>query len=398
MRQDITHFFWRSAKELFTASYGQGAHTAEFSSNRVSDDERLEAAVDWLTRSIDACGGCASSKGYRFLQGWMAPYPETSGYIIPTLFALARLGHGDGLDRRALAIGEWLLTVQREDGGFTGRELGVLDKPVVFDTGMILMGLNSLIEETGDKRFTAAADRAAAFLVASMGPDGAFVRNLSNDMLHTYNVRAAWALVGVGWLTDRPDIARCGIANAEWAVSQQQANGFFRNNAFKPGGQANTHGIAYVLRGLIQIYELTGVAALLESVLRTTDRLQRLLDENGWIAADIGPDWQYLSRHICLTGYVQLAIIFLKLKDMTGRASYQRTADRLIDAVAMTQKIAPSAAPHRGAIPGSRPIYGRYAPLQYPNWATKFFIDALLARQCAKAGKPVRDVLGPYAG
>ncbi|MGF1595582.1 MAG: hypothetical protein ACFCVK_01410 [Acidimicrobiales bacterium] len=32
----------------------------------------------------------------------------------------------------------------------------------------------------------------------------------------------------------------------------------------------------------------------------------------------------------------------------------------------------------RGAIKGSHPIWGRYAPLGYPNWATKFFLDALL--------------------
>ena len=39
--------------------------------------------------------------------------------------------------------------------------------------------------------------------------------------------------------------------------------------------------------------------------------------------------------------------------------------------------------PHYGGIKGSFPVYGRYAPLQYPNWATKFFIDALLAKQGA---------------
>ena len=33
----------------------------------------------------------------------------------------------------------------------------------------------------------------------------------------------------------------------------------------------------------------------------------------------------------------------------------------------------------RGAIAGSYPIWGRYAPLTFPNWATKFFIDALIA-------------------
>ena len=32
----------------------------------------------------------------------------------------------------------------------------------------------------------------------------------------------------------------------------------------------------------------------------------------------------------------------------------------------------------RGAIKGSQPIWGRYAPFSYPNWATKFFIDAVL--------------------
>ena len=32
----------------------------------------------------------------------------------------------------------------------------------------------------------------------------------------------------------------------------------------------------------------------------------------------------------------------------------------------------------RGAVKGSQPIWGRYAPLSYPNWATKFFIDAML--------------------
>jgi hypothetical protein len=29
-------------------------------------------------------------------------------------------------------------------------------------------------------------------------------------------------------------------------------------------------------------------------------------------------------------------------------------------------------------VAGSFPIWGRYAPLSYPNWAAKFFVDALL--------------------
>jgi hypothetical protein len=32
----------------------------------------------------------------------------------------------------------------------------------------------------------------------------------------------------------------------------------------------------------------------------------------------------------------------------------------------------------RGAIKGSQPIWGRYAPLSFPNWPAKFFVDAML--------------------
>jgi hypothetical protein len=32
----------------------------------------------------------------------------------------------------------------------------------------------------------------------------------------------------------------------------------------------------------------------------------------------------------------------------------------------------------RGAIKGSQPIWGGYATLSYPNWATKFFVDSVM--------------------
>ena len=32
----------------------------------------------------------------------------------------------------------------------------------------------------------------------------------------------------------------------------------------------------------------------------------------------------------------------------------------------------------RGGIKGAYPIYGWYAPFSFPNWAAKFFIDALM--------------------
>ena len=34
----------------------------------------------------------------------------------------------------------------------------------------------------------------------------------------------------------------------------------------------------------------------------------------------------------------------------------------------------------RGAVPGAFPIFGSYSFLKYPNWAAKFFADALMLK------------------
>jgi hypothetical protein len=34
----------------------------------------------------------------------------------------------------------------------------------------------------------------------------------------------------------------------------------------------------------------------------------------------------------------------------------------------------------KGAIAGSAPIWGRYSMFEYPNWAAKFFADALMLK------------------
>ena len=75
--------------------------------------------------------------------------------------------------------------------------------------------------------------------------------------------------------------------------------------------------------------------------------------------------------------------MFFRLYGLDGDKRYLNAGLNLLDDVAATQDVTSPARPHYGGIKGSLPIYGRYAPLQYPNWATKFFIDALLAKQGA---------------
>lgn len=389
----ITHFLKKAVGDSVKAGTGSDRAVRP----AAVSDLHLDAAIDWLVRSIAAGGGNASSKGYRFLKGWMPPYPETSGYIIPTLLALSRGRNQPRLADTALAIGRWLASIQRDDGGFTGYEVGAAAEPDVFDTGMILLGFNALLHAER-REFEEPARRAAAFLAGCMDPNGCFVRQMSHDIVHAYNVRSAWALMAFGRLADDQRLVDRAADCARWTIGRQNEHGFYLDNNFKPGGNANTHGTAYVMRGLLMVHGLNGDPACLASVRRAADEVCRLIEAHAWIAAELGTDWSYLSSHICLTGYAQLAIILYRLFVMSGEERYQRTADRLLAEVARRQALDSTGAPWHGAIAGSFPIYGRYAPLQYPNWATKFFIDGILAQRLVAAGGSEWPEMDRYAG
>lgn len=375
----LAHFAVESVRDFFRVTF-----PVHKTSDRLTNDQaHLEAATTFITRSIEQGKGRASSKGYKVGKGWLPPYRETTGYIIPTLLNLAEY-----LDRRSLAstaerLGEWLSQVQEPNGGFIEHDLRQDTKPIVFNTGQILHGFNALILRQGRQDLVPCARRAGDFLVSSADATGSFVRNEHYDMAHAYNVRSAWALLTLGRLLGEKTYEKVALANADWTVAQQTANGFFLNNIFQPGWNANTHGIAYVLQGLIEIHSISGGEAYLSAVRRAAERIVSVYSAKRHLASEIGENWEFLSSHLCLTGYAQLAIVFFRLYGLEGDKRYLTAGLSLLDDVAATQDVTSPGTPHYGGIKGSLPIYGRYAPLQYPNWATKFFIDALLAKEGA---------------
>lgn len=394
MWNTIAHFATLSAADLMREHLPARPRT-----DRASEDAvRLDAAVAWLLRSIAACGGNGSSKGYRVLKGWMPAYPETTGYIIPTLLDLADTKARTDLRPIAKQLGRWLAGIQKAGGGFVGRELGTLDQPIVFNTGQILHGLNALVYRAGMDELRPSAVRAGDFLIASMDDSGCFVRNVSNGIIHAYNVRTAWALLPLSRITGQARFADAALANADWTLRQQTENGFFLNNQFKPGGNANSHGLAYVLQGVMEFYRLTGEQRFLAAVERSCNRIVEIYTSRRRLSAELGESWEELSSHVCLTGNAQLAIVLFDLFRAAGDRRHLDAALDLLDEVAAAQSTAPLNRPYCGAIKGSRPVYGRYAPLQYPNWATKFFVDALLAKERALRGEAYRAPVELSAG
>lgn len=390
----FAHFAVESVRDFLRMTF-----PVQKTSNRLRDDRaHLEAAVTFILRSIDEGKGQASSKAYKVGKGWLPPYRETTGYIIPTLLDLSEHLNRPELASTAERMGEWLAAVQDQTGGFIEHDLRQDTKPIVFNTGQVLHGFNALILRRGRQDMIGAARRAGEFLVASADETGSFVRNEHFDMAHAYNVRSAWALLTLGRLLDDKKYVAAALANADWTLAQQRENGFFLANVFQPGCSANTHGIAYVLQGLLEIYCISGCERYLASVMRTGGKLLSLYGARRKLVSELGEEWEFLSRHICLTGYAQLAIVFFKLYRLVGDRRYLNAALNLLDDVAATQDMTSRDKPSYGAIKGSFPIYGRYAPLQYPNWATKFFIDALLSKQGALHGHADRIPVQLSAG
>ena len=74
-----------------------------------------------------------------------------------------------------------------------------------------------------------------------------------------------------------------------------------------------------------------------------------------------------------------MAHLWLNFHQMHKEQKYYNAAKQAILFVARTQNIVSKNCNIRGAIAGSHPIFGSYERFKYPNWATKFFVDALLA-------------------
>lgn len=343
---------------------------------RRSREDHLSAAVDWLKRAAAATPDKGVSYGYSVRGGWRPSYRETSGYIAVTFYDLAqRLGDSESASL-ASSVSDWLCEVQEPDGSIANPHYRA-GEGIVFDTGQVLLGYVRAYREAGEARFHDAGARACAWLADRLDDDGAWRKNTHLGNPHTYNTRVAWAMLEFNDAAPDPTIEAAARRNLDWALSQEK-NGYFESCAFEPNVAPFTHTIAYAIRGFQEAGRLLGDARYQQTAVRAADAVLGHLRQDGWIPGQIDESGQASARYCCLTGNCQLAIIWLNLYKSTGELRYLDAAKRSLGYVMEHQDLDTSVLALRGAIKGSQPIWGRYAPLSYPNWATKFFIDAML--------------------
>jgi len=360
----------------------------------VDNRTHLDAAIGWLKHAQDVTGNGGVAQTYLVRsKRWAPSYPETTGYIIPTLYRYATLSGDEDSRVRARRMADWEIEVQHPTGGVLAGALGDSDRPTVFNTGQVIFGWVRAFEEEGDERYRHAAVRAADWLIELMDSDGCwrkFGSPMTGKHINTYNTRTAWSLARVHEITGDRRYLNAAVKNAEWAMTQRNAVGWLAQNCLRDSLQPFTHTIAYAMRGLLEIGIASGRSNFVDAARVIGDAMLAALPANGRLPGRFNDNWTPTVRWSCLTGDCQLAINWGRLYQIGGEESYRAAASRSLDFVKTTQSLADDAenADARGGIKGSYPLNGHYHPWQYPNWACKFFADALMMDEANRGGAP----------
>lgn len=348
------------------------------------DRTHLLASLHWIADAYQASGKRGVPASYSFEAGLLPSYPETSGYIIDSLLAASDyLGDASYLEM-AFSLGRWEADIQLANGGVrVGKES--CDFPFVFDTGMVLLGMSSLYQRRPEPWIRDFLVQASNWLVEVQGEDGLWPAFCYKNIPHAYHTKVAWALVRTARVLDDEKLLEAARKNIRAVLSLKRENGWFDLMAFTRHEPPYTHTIAYMLQGFMGIAQESPDTELNRLVVGETRAFsQKLLGlfrfDGGPVVfpGEINDRWEGNYSYTCLTGNAQLAGVFLDLFAIHPEAKYRKAGCDLIDTVKSAQHLSRSTFPTRGGIPGSFPIWGKYHPFEYPNWAPKFLIDSLL--------------------
>ncbi|NWG13815.1 MAG: hypothetical protein HXY20_09800 [Acidobacteria bacterium] len=338
-------------------------------------DCHLRAAIEWLVLAQDQTGNGGVSAGFG-RRGWRPDYPETTGYIIPTFLDYWHLtGNNDLLDR-ALRMGAYEMRVQNEDGAIPGG-YAQPRSPCVFDTGQVILGWLALYQETGQVEYLRAARLAGDWLRRVQARDGSWPSFDHAGSARAYHSRVAWALIALGQASGEQGYIESGRSQLDWTMTTQRPNGWFDRAELRGEPYPVTHTIAYTIRGLLESAAALQDSRYLECARRAADALRHCQLKDGSLPGRFDSCWRPRSDWSCLTGCAQMSLNWLRIYELTGESAYMQAGLRSNSFVRKTQNLRTSG-PDRGAIKGSWPCYGEYERLSYPNWAAKFFADALM--------------------
>lgn len=350
---------------------------------QLSYDEKMSLlgdSVDWLLQSQKKMDDDGIGS-YHLVNGWTSSYPETTGYIIPTLIEYAIFSGREKILQNVTDAANWLVKMQKLSGGWQGGKVAENKPEIVFNTAQIIRGLLSIYELGKDEIYLNAAFKAGKWLCSVQHPQGYWKTNALMNQARVYDSYVDVPLIRLFNITENELFRDCAIRNLEWIIHEKQKNnGWFYDcdNTQKRNDKPIVHTIAYTIDGLLNSGLLLNEEKYIKSAQMSADTLLDIMMENNSLNGRYDEDWNG-SEYPMTTAYAQMAYIWLLFCKLTNDRRYWEAASMANSILLWSLRRPFREIPEtKGALSGSMPLWGKYEPFAFPNWATKYFIDSLM--------------------
>jgi malonyl-CoA O-methyltransferase len=273
--------------------------------------------------------------GIKVRAGEAPPYPEVSGYFIPTLLDW---GERD----RALAYARWLASIQNEDGSWSDAEGKAA---YTFDTGQILKGLAAALPFLPEVE--------SAF---RRGSDWMLTRIEENGRITTPD-KTAWRLPGGRMIPEKIHLyaleplraAARRFGEPRYSAAVDRALAYYLAQSDLISFDCLSHFHAYVMEALVDL----GRA---DAAIRGMAEVEAEQRDDGSVPAEPGLSWT------CFPGLAQYAVVWAKLgRPVPGAKALEYLGRRQN---------------RSGGFFGSYGPGAEYFPENEISWAAKYFLDA----------------------
>jgi uncharacterized protein YyaL (SSP411 family) len=367
-------------KDLRRYSIRKDVFRQDFSYTAPEKRKSLDKAAGWLMAAQNA-GTDGGMGSYHLINKWSSSYPETTGYIIPTLIDYGKKNNKQDAVETAMRAADFLLLIQKVSGGWQGGRIGENRPEIVFNTGQVIRGMISAYQHSGDSKYLDSAKKAGNWLIGIQHPEGFWKAHALMERSRVYDTFVDVPLLQLFEITGEDKFRKAATNNLDWIIHHKMLeNGWFEDcdNTIKRNDRPILHTIAYTLDGLIDSGIILQDEKYIAAAIKGAQKLRDTFLSNGFLNGRYDRNWTGSEYMLC-TGCAQIVSVWLKLNKIYHDELFLKAARRMTSLLIFVQtRDFKETSDTLGAIPGSFPIWGRYEPFAFPNWATKFFCDALM--------------------
>lgn len=294
----------------------------------------LQKAIQWIQRNH------LNGQAIPITHRQRRPYPEVTGYFIPTLLTIGEITLAEQCAR-------WLVSIQNPNGSFS------LDNPnisYVFDTGQVIRGWVSIFDRMPE--LAEPLQRACDWIIhgadpvtgrfMSPAPGGDWSLGPRGEVCEGIHLYVLKPMRDAACLLNKPYIQNAADRALAYYLKQTPITDFSLPNAL-------THFYGYMQEALVEL-------GCLDEARRGMAAVAKYQLTNGAVPGYHNVNW------VCSTGLAQLAKVWYLLNDLSR-------ADRAMSFLTQLQN-------KSGGFYGSYGVDATYFPADEISWTVKYAIEA----------------------